>query len=531
MKMKKRTMYVLLAILILFHLVNNFIILKIDNIPFVYDLFNNYQHSIQNYAAFTRNPIKVFDLGNTHLSYHYPPLLYWSSLPLFLLFGINQDVAAMTNMIFFAVLILSTYGIGKMIRDEKTGLLAAFTVSMFPAIFGFSRVYTVDFIQTALIALTVYLLIKTENFRNSKYSILFGLAFGAGMLSKQTFPLYISAPLLILILSVKERGKDLWKNLFVSSLIAVIIFAPWYYLNIRNISSYALTNPYFKFMIEDLFVYIKSLYAYQLLLVYTIIFLLSLPLFLFLKKSLKPLVIAWLIAPVIIHTIFFEFKFSRYTLPVLPAISIIIALGIINLKRIDIVKLKRLYPYIMYLIVCVGIAQFFVLSYSSIEPIKSINEFHERFQEKGILNPKILPFNPEDIITSLNTLKDKELFVIEMADTPIVDMIEHEMYLQNFKLIIYSPYKTLDRGLQPEVIPKNYDFSEIFNKADVIITKDKGYFGSEDIPIDKETKDYYNTAYFEAFKADVDKFILTNTLPTGLDDDSSVLVYVRKGLL
>jgi len=551
--MKKKTVYALLIILIVFNLINNFVVLKIDNIPFVYDTFDNYLHSFLNYKVFIKNPIGIFNFGDGNLSHSYPPLFYWSTLPLFLLFGITQDIAVMTNMIFFAILIFSTYGIGKVMRDEETGLLAAFTVSMFPAIFGFSRVYIVDFLLASMVSLAIYLLIKTENFKNTKYSILLGLALGAGMLSKQTFPFYISFPLLVyLIFSIKKKEKNWLRNLFFSSLIAIAIFSPWYYVNFKSFSNYASTNPSFRFIVTDSFVYLKKIYSYQLAPIYSIILLLSLPSFFLLKNKLKYLITGWLIIPIVFYTIFFGFKFAKYMLPIFPAVAIIIAINITNLKRVNNASIKRVYPYILFLIVCIGIVQFFISCYYSIGPIQFDHEFHERFQEKGIIKPQTSSFDLNNIFTNLNIPKDRDIFVIEMADTPPIDTINTEFILQNFRFFFYSPYKAFDSGLNPELIPKDYNFSDIFDRADIIIAQDKGDFGSEDIPIDKEIKKKYNAAFFKAFNDNINKFILVSKTPTGLSPvfndninkfilisktptslygETSIFVYAKEGLL
>ncbi|MDP2922949.1 MAG: glycosyltransferase family 39 protein [Candidatus Omnitrophota bacterium] len=532
--MKQKTVYLLLAAIICFHVVNNLIILKIDNIPFIYDLFNNYQHSISNYNLILKSPIQVFNFGNPELSFHYPPLLYWMTLPFFLLFGTGEDVAVMANMIFFAVLILATYGIGKELHDEKVGLLAAFTVSMFPAIFGYSRVYTVDFLQASLVTLTIYLLIKTEYFSNKKFSILLGFGLGIGMLGKQTCLIYVGVPLLFyLLISIKNKTGFCVKNMLFSGLIAIVLSFPWYYSHFKNISYYVSSNPYFKFTVKDIFLYAYSIYKYQLFPFYAIIFLFSLIMYvLFLKNKLKFLVLVWLLTPIVFHTIFFEFKFARYILPSLPAVSIIIAVSIISLKKIKIKSLKRLAPYLPFLIIGLGVIQFFMLCYSSIEPIKSIPELHERFEEKGIIKPGILSFDTRDVVKDFINIKNKDLFIVEMADTPFIDMIEHEFYLQGFEFKVYSPYKTLDIGLQPGVIPENYDFTKIFDEANIILTNDKGYFGSEDIPIDERIKKRFNKAYFQTFEKRIDEFVLIKKVPTNLRyEDSSILLYARKGLL
>ena len=127
---------------------------------------------------------------------YYPPLTYWLVLPFYYLFGVSEDIAVLVNFIFLSILVLSIYGLGSQIYNKNVGLLSAFFVAMFPLIFGMTRQFYLDFPLTAMVTLAIYLLIRTENFTNNKYSYLFGLSLGLGMLTKWTFLIFITGPLL-----------------------------------------------------------------------------------------------------------------------------------------------------------------------------------------------------------------------------------------------------------------------------------------------------------------------------------------------
>ena len=192
MKLNKRICIGLLALLIIFHAVNNYLILNNDTTTYSARNALHYLQSIK----IRDSPLRIAIMEG----YGYPPLYYWSTLPMYLFFGISQDIAARTNIIYFIILIFAVYGIGKELGNRETGLLSALIVSTFCSIFAYSRVYSIDFCLVPLVALAVYFLIKTKELTNRKYSILFGAACGLGMLLKWNFSIYIIGPALYYII-------------------------------------------------------------------------------------------------------------------------------------------------------------------------------------------------------------------------------------------------------------------------------------------------------------------------------------------
>ena len=105
MKLNKRICIGLLALLIIFHAVNNYLILNNDTTTYSARNALHYLQSIK----IRDSPLRIAIMEG----YGYPPLYYWSTLPMYLFFGISQDIAARTNIIYFIILIFAVYGIGK----------------------------------------------------------------------------------------------------------------------------------------------------------------------------------------------------------------------------------------------------------------------------------------------------------------------------------------------------------------------------------------------------------------------------------
>ena len=159
-----------------------------------------------------------------------PPLPFLTVVPFYRLFGISTDVALMSNCVYLAILLVSVYGIGRILFSRGVGLLAAFLVSFYPVLFSISRLSYVDFAMTAMVALGIYLLVKTDGFRNRRWSIVFGLGMGLGLLIKWPFIAFAGAP----IAYVACRSGALRKVLFVpwggregSSRLHSVVTSPW----------------------------------------------------------------------------------------------------------------------------------------------------------------------------------------------------------------------------------------------------------------------------------------------------------------
>lgn len=136
--------------------------------------------------------IKNFDMGSiAKVSNYYPPFFHLSSTPLYFLFGFSEKVAILTNMIYYFGLVYSVFRIGEILRDRKAGIISSIVVSVFPVLIEFQRVYMIDFALTSLIALTIYFYLRSKDFRDTKYSLLFGILFGLSELTKWTAFIYV----------------------------------------------------------------------------------------------------------------------------------------------------------------------------------------------------------------------------------------------------------------------------------------------------------------------------------------------------
>ena len=156
--------FLLLAI-ILFVLGSNFIWMLLDIRPPSYDqglhLFRTF-----NYWEAISSGSEDWWQDMLNVEPFYPPLYHLSLIPLSLFFGFTLDTGIIGNSFFMIVLILSTYGVGRIIYSKKVGLFASFLVSCYPLIVGMSREYIISVMLTSVTALAYYFFLKSENIEN-----------------------------------------------------------------------------------------------------------------------------------------------------------------------------------------------------------------------------------------------------------------------------------------------------------------------------------------------------------------------------
>jgi 4-amino-4-deoxy-L-arabinose transferase-like glycosyltransferase len=185
-----------------------------------------------------------------------PPLPFLTAVPFYRLFGISTDVALMSNCAFLAILLCSVYGIGHILHNRKVGLLGAFLVSFYPVLFSISRLSYVDYALTAMVALGIYLVLKTDGFRSRNWSLLSGLGMGLGLLTKWPFIAFAGAPIAYIawhsgalrnLLFVQWGGSEglsrrrrLLTSPWVHALAALLLTALWYLPNWDRLSGFVL---------------------------------------------------------------------------------------------------------------------------------------------------------------------------------------------------------------------------------------------------------------------------------------------------
>lgn len=380
---RKQQLYpiLLLLILVLFHIINNFVWVKMDNyIPNsddaehlcvsldYYELINSL--SLKNWSNF-------FKMHN-----YYPPFFHYTSLILYFILGTSYKIAIAINWLYFIILIFSTYKIGEKLGNKITGLLSAFIVASYPAIFGLSRVFMLDFALCAMVTLSISLLLYTDNFRNKGISYLFGLSLGLGMLTKVTFILFLAFPLGFILIEtynlrkISETSKNAKKHIIGPLFFSFLIMCCWYIPNIKDMirifvsifsTETADLAPYEIFTLKSFTFYIVEMINSQTTFIFFLMFLAGIIYVIRHKIKYKYFLLLSVFAPYFIF-IWIRYKDVRFTSPILPVAAVISSLAIQNIKRTWV----RL--FLIALIIIYGIITVFSTSYSESKEI-SVHSF------------------------------------------------------------------------------------------------------------------------------------------------------------
>ncbi|OVE77437.1 hypothetical protein BVX98_02750 [bacterium F11] len=256
--------------------------------------------------------------------FDYPPFYHANLIWALGIVDDANDAGALVNFIFFVVLIISVFLIGAHFFDRFRGLAAAFLVSCYPIVIKMSRQTLIDFALLSFVVLSIYLLIKTENFRRLYWSVGLGVVFGLTMLLKWTAFIYISGPLVLALYQGIKKRYFLSIGLMVLSL--CLVAAPWYLCNLFLVfeqlldatTQHPASGVYFGRWFNWLWYPITLIDQINIFFV-----LLFIPGVIQSIRKRKHLFLwLWLIVPFVLFSLLSN-KNIRYTMPVLPAVALL----------------------------------------------------------------------------------------------------------------------------------------------------------------------------------------------------------------
>jgi dolichyl-phosphate-mannose-protein mannosyltransferase len=266
----------------------------------------------------------------------YPPLVYWTAALFYGVLGTTASWAAvLSQSVFLGILTFSTYGIGERLWSRRVGLLSAVFVVLSPMLISLFKDFLLDPPLTAMTALALYLLIRCEYFSLRWPSVLLGLAYGLGLLTKWNFILYLALPIGYAVIfggrHVSARVRDRVLNIGLAAAVAFAVAAPWYLANVSNLrqtsggSNAADTlgiPPVLS--VDGALWYFWNLVSNQLFLIPFLLLVVGV-VFLFLRpdaRSKNFLLILTIVGSYVLCSLL-RLKDDRYTLPMLPAVAVV----------------------------------------------------------------------------------------------------------------------------------------------------------------------------------------------------------------
>ncbi|MDP8234008.1 MAG: hypothetical protein P9M06_04310 [Candidatus Saelkia tenebricola] len=299
---------------------------------------------------FLKNIQRLKDIFTKGVIY-WPKFVYLTSFPL--MYFSESTVAALkiTNVFYLFLLMVFSYLLTLKLGGKRNeGVWVASLMPLYPFISKSISSYGLDFPLTVSVVIFLYLLLKTEGFKNTFYSLLLGLILGISTLIKGQVLLFVSAPLLVyfinsVIREIKGR-KDLisifviFANLVIFGIFSFQIGSLWWGgkldeillsfgehvgSGIKHLESYPQeaygSLSYYFFYFKYLF--LKGLGP--LLMIITGAFCLRY-IFVFKDKG-KRILLVWVLVPFFIFSVLLVVHQLRFIMPIVPAMGIMTVLG------------------------------------------------------------------------------------------------------------------------------------------------------------------------------------------------------------
>jgi hypothetical protein len=161
----------------------------------------------------------------TH-SVPYPPFAYLIACLGILVggLGVAQPIIA-ENLLFVTLLALGCYKVGRMAFGPMAGLLAVVFALGSPLMIAQFHVFMTDAPETAMVAVSVWVIIATEGFSRLGHSAVAGVVVGLGMITKEPFAIFVAG---IVLTTLWRGGRRSWRGFALFAVIALVIALPWY---------------------------------------------------------------------------------------------------------------------------------------------------------------------------------------------------------------------------------------------------------------------------------------------------------------
>jgi hypothetical protein len=165
-------------------------------------------------------------LGPFNNALQYPPLAFLVGALAMFIGGVNLSTPIIAeNLVFVSLLTLGCYQTGRLLFGAPAGLLAVIFVLGSPLLISEFHAFLLDAPEAALVAVSMWLILASEDFSRARTAGFAGLAVGCGLLIKVTFPLFLAG---IVVMILVRGGWRNWRGLAIFSAIALLIAAPWY---------------------------------------------------------------------------------------------------------------------------------------------------------------------------------------------------------------------------------------------------------------------------------------------------------------
>jgi 4-amino-4-deoxy-L-arabinose transferase-like glycosyltransferase len=187
------------------------------------------------YAFTVRNELLSGQLTAPFTDFNnYPPLVHLVGAIGLLIAGMHEGAVLIAQNIFFVpVLAFGCYAAANAAYGRRAGLLAAVFALSSPMWVSEMREYYVDPGEAAMVAASVGAILASRRFKRLRLAALAGFLCSFGMLSKQTFALFVIGLIVVVIL---RGGWRNWRGLIAFVAGGAPLTLPWYIYHYDQLS-------------------------------------------------------------------------------------------------------------------------------------------------------------------------------------------------------------------------------------------------------------------------------------------------------
>lgn len=361
----KRKHFLIIIAIFLFYAINNYLWLLREYLPAIKDEAVHLWTSLRFVNAVSSpSYCPFYELLHANTT-HWPPLFHFTASLFNIIFGTSQVVSIMANMPFFLLLLISVYLIGKKMHSPAAGISAVVIISLYPIIYEHLRFFLLDLPLTSMVSFSVYCLLSSEYFSNRKWSIIFGISVGLGMLTKLTYILFI-APLFIynsFLCFVRYRKEGYFRRILLVIAISTIVGLLWYFMNMELLGkaySYLAKISLKRYRFDVL----RSMPLWLLLtfnnnmlsFLFSVLLIVSSVIFYSKKdQGFKSFITIWWLIPIVLVGSLVYYRQARFFMPVLPCFAIVSAIGI------EYISNRKVKNALCIFIVLIGLMQYYSL--------------------------------------------------------------------------------------------------------------------------------------------------------------------------
>jgi len=499
-----------LVLLLLFHLIFNFLWQKINIAPPTWDSAG---HLVLSFIFSDKLVLLSKGLATIstvfHISTYYPPLVHLLGGVSVLIFGRSYEIPLFlisTGFYLSSIYVLYLILLCKFPGKFKLAFFTSLVFSFFPQVWEQSRSFHLDIPLVFFLLLSYLFLIKSNFFKSWEYSLLFFLSFSLVQLTKWYGFIYLIVPVFLeysvssTLHSVFNFKSGILPKILLGIFLVLMVAAPWYILNTSSIlamTSVASTpdagDPTNLFSLANIFHYSKMTMSHQIGFLSFILGLISFPYLFVQNRKLSLSILLSILVPYFIFS-FIRNKDLRYILPLTPYFALVISLLFDQLK----LKMSYLYvSYLLFLYLFFSFNQFKVLSGVFTFPSFLMSGPYYSFWKNF---PTYYSYSSQDwkgerILKDISQQASLEpsligdYKILELSDNRYYSIASFDMYkMQNkfYDMVLKVPYNV--SGTLEEADLNEY----LGDVAFAIVPLNPGPDGLRNISVLRQLKDYFS---------------------------------------